>query len=474
MKILLMTPTVNDNERRPSVIGISNSKLLTKIKDKLGFAPGVTPSYGLLYISSSLKKANHQTFYIDGNIDTIQSILDLVESESVDAIGISVLSFNWERAKSNIRIIKERFPNIIILVGGVHVSYFLEEILIEFPLIDYILYGEGEDTIVRLLDCIQDNKDISIVNGIIYKHGDSIKKTPPPLSLDLDSLPYPDLDVLGKELYKYRPAPMFYKNLPHASIFASRGCPFRCVFCLSNPRLRKRDPYKIVDEIELYVKKYKIKSITFYDETLTLDKKWIKTICNEIIQRKINIAWSGNVRADTVDGETLKLMHESGCWQLLFGIESGVQKNLDRIAKGISLVQVRNAVRLVKQTGIETLGMFMFGIPGETYEEGLDTIRFACSLDLDYAIFTNITPFPGTVLYDQVKNETGFKGLKNLTPLKLNYIPDSMTEEQLAKLLKEAYHQFYFRRSLIIRQILSIRNFEDIEKNLKGFIQLWN
>ncbi|NJO89640.1 MAG: radical SAM protein [Chloroflexia bacterium] len=183
--------------------------------------------------------------------------------------------------------------------------------------------------------------------------------------------------------------------------------------------VRKRDPHKVVDEIEMYVKKFNVKSLTFYDETLSLNKKWLKTICSEIVRRKLKISWSANVRADCLDVDTIQMMKDSGCWQALFGVESGVQKNLNKISKGMSVAKIQEAVELVSQLGIETLGMFMFGIPGETFEEGLETIRFACNIELDYAIFTNITPFPGTALYNEVKDEKGFKGLENLTPLKL-------------------------------------------------------
>ena len=116
----------------------------------------------------------------------------------------------------------------------------------------------------------------------------------------------------------------------------------------------------------------------------------------------------------------------------------------------------------------------MFGIPGETYYEGVQTIDFACKLPLDYAIFTNITPFPGTQLYEEVKNERGFKNKQNLTPLQINYIPSSMTEQELVRLLKLSYRRFYFRRKFIFKQISKIHNLEDLSKNIKGVIQLWS
>ncbi len=475
MKILLMTPTITDEEKRPNIIGLSKNKLWTKFRDKFGFAPGITPSYGLLYISASLKQAGHKTFYIDGNMYKIDTILECIKKEDIKVVGVSVLSFNWERAKHNIKQIKSLFPYITIVVGGINATYLKQACLEQSKAIDIVAYGEGEKSIVELINRISENKTIDDLPGIIFrKNNKIIINKPYPTNMDLDKLPFPDIDVLANDMYKFRPAPMFYKGLPHASIFASRGCPFKCSFCLSSPILRKRDPYKVVDEIEWYVKKYGIKSLTFYDETLTLNKKWLQIICSEIIRRKIKIAWSANVRADCLNKEIIKIMRDSGCWQTLFGIETGVQKNLDKIAKGISLSQIEDSVNLVHENKVETLGMFMFGIPGETYYEGVQTIDFACKLPLDYAIFTNITPFPGTQLYEEVKNERGFKNKENLTPLQINYIPSSMTEQELVRLLKLSYRRFYFRRKFIFKQISKIHNLEDLSKNIKGMIQLWS
>lgn len=150
MKILLMTPTITDEEKRPNIIGLSKNKLWTKFRDKFGFAPGITPSYGLLYISASLKQAGHKTFYIDGNMYKIDTILECIKKEDIKVVGVSVLSFNWERAKHNIKQIKSLFPYITIVVGGINATYLKQACLEQSKAIDIVAYGEGEKSIVEL------------------------------------------------------------------------------------------------------------------------------------------------------------------------------------------------------------------------------------------------------------------------------------------------------------------------------------
>lgn len=471
-----MSPSVTDEERRPDVVGQSKVKFIQRIKDKYGFAPGISPSYGLLYLSSILKNIGHTTFYLDGNIHNIDTILNFIYEKQIDLVGVSTLSFNWEAAKKNIRVIKRRNPSVMLVIGGVNVTCRKSDCLKESPETDIAVYGEAEESFPEVIRRLENGITMHNVPGVIFRDNGVITENIPAVPVkDLDTIPYPDLSALGDDFKRFRPAPMFYKNLPHASIFASRGCPFKCTFCLSEQKLRKRDPLKVVDEIEYYIKEFGIRSMTFYDETLTANKTWIKEICSEINNRKLRFYWSANVRADCVTPDIVKIMKGSGCWQMLFGVESGVQKNLITIQKGETVDQIRDAVNMVSREGVETLGMFMFGIPGETYEEGLETIKFACNLPLNYAIFTNITPYPGSKLYDQVKDEPGFRGLDKLTtPVKINYVPASMTEDELRTLLKKAYRSFYYRPAYIAKRLAGIRDLEDIRKNLRGFLQLWN
>ncbi|NJO89639.1 MAG: hypothetical protein HC831_12340 [Chloroflexia bacterium] len=219
MRILLMTPTVNDDERRPDVIGSSKSKLWNRVRDRFGFTPGITPSYGLLYLSAALKKAGHETFYLDGNITSIDQVLTCISTQNIEVVGVSTLTFNWQRAKINIKTIKDIFPVVKIIIGGINATCLLEKCLEESPETDLLVYGEGEESIVELVNRLENKTELNGTLGTLYRSNGNIIKNPPyPVNKNLDNLPFPDLEVLGKNIDRYRPAPMFYKKLPHASI----------------------------------------------------------------------------------------------------------------------------------------------------------------------------------------------------------------------------------------------------------------
>jgi radical SAM superfamily enzyme YgiQ (UPF0313 family) len=228
---------------------------------------------------------------------------------------------------------------------------------------------------------------------------------PRPLIQNLDALPFPARDLLPMD--KYIPLPNQYKRKPVANLMALRGCPYQCTFCSANAvfgcSLRMRSAQRVYDEIKQLVDTYGIREISFWDDTLTVNKKWLHELCDLIISNHLDITWSCYARVNTVDLDLLKKMKKAGCWNIFYGIESGNQELLDRIKKGITLDQIRNAVKLTKKAGIEVRGSFMIALPGETPEMAHKTIDFAIELDPDYAQFSITTPYPGTELFEQAK-----------------------------------------------------------------------
>jgi radical SAM superfamily enzyme YgiQ (UPF0313 family) len=236
-----------------------------------------------------------------------------------------------------------------------------------------------------------------------------------------------------------------------------------------------RTATNITDEIEMLYREHGVKDIAFWDDTFTLSEERAMAFCDEMIRRGIKVDWAVNARVDRITGKLLAKMKEAGCWRVLYGIESGVQKNLDRIRKGTTIEQIRNAVRLTSEAGIEAYGTFMFGIPGETFEEGLQTIDFACSLPLDYAVFVNLTPLPGSEVYDDLmegriqpakftRDRFNFKNV--------SFVPEGMTEDQIRFLIQQGHRRFYIRASLVWKKIRKIRSFLDLRKNINGFLLL--
>ncbi|MGD9015528.1 MAG: radical SAM protein, partial [Candidatus Omnitrophota bacterium] len=288
---------------------------------------------------------------------------------------------------------------------------------------------------------------------------------------NLDKLPFPARELI--DLKRYCPSIGFYKRLPNATIVGSRGCNYNCLFCHTQTmgrKVRYRSAENIINEIKEVIREYKVRDILFWDNNLTGDKERIFKLCQEILKQHIKISWSGNTRADTVDEGTLKMMKKAGCRRLLLGVESGVQKNLNMLRKGETLEQIEQAVKLCKRIGIEIFATFMFAIPGETYEQGLLTIKFACRLNPEYAKFFTLACHPGTDLYQNIiKYGTLVSFTAGQSHQNAGFIPYTMKREEVKKLLNMAYRRFYLRVGYILMKILKIRSFEDLRQDIRGF-----
>jgi anaerobic magnesium-protoporphyrin IX monomethyl ester cyclase len=230
----------------------------------------------------------------------------------------------------------------------------------------------------------------------------------------------------------------------------------------------------IVDEIEYLHRSHGVVDVAFWDDTFTLSEPRAFEICEEMLRRRLDVDWCVNARADKVTKPLLRQMKKAGCWRVLYGIESGVQKNVDTLKKDLSLEKVAEAVKATNEAGIEAYGTFMFGIPGETYEEGLQTIEFACSVGLDFAVFVSLTPFPGCEVYEDVKAGR-IQAVKHDPPYDLkniSFVPEGLTEQQIADLIRMAHKRFYLRPSQVARRVMKMRNLHDLKKNIKGFVLL--
>ena len=189
--------------------------------------------------------------------------------------------------------------------------------------------------------------------------------------------------------------------------------------------------------------------------------------------RSLDFTWFASACVNQVDRPLLQAFKDAGCWAILFGAESGVQKNLNAIRKGITLEQIRKAVKAAKDVGLKVLTPFLFGIPGETFEEGLETIEFACEIDPDVANFHAITPFPGTELYDNLDMYGKMShDLTDFTYQGAAFIPNTMTKEEIVRLRQMAFRRFYSRPRFILKRLLALRSFNDLRVAVRGFKSL--
>ena len=437
---------------------------------------------GTLYVAAVLRQAGHEVIFVNGAFITHDQLLKEIRTFDPQFIGIYSTTFGWNKAKKTAADLREMLKDVFICTGGPYPIALQEKCLEDAgTLFDAVVTGEGEFTCLEITERLAAGRSLDGVAGTAYRSGDSVVKNPPrPLMEDLDALPFPARDLLGDAMM-YIPPPATYKRKPVAVLMTSRGCNRRCIYCFQIDKnrekgIRFRSVESVLQEIE-HCLDMGYREIKFIDDTLAADYDRAMQIAREIKRRKLDFTWFASACVNQVDKPLLQAFKDVGCWAILFGAESGVQKNLNTIRKGTTLEQIRKAVNAAKEVGIRVSTPFMFGIPGETYEEGLQTIDFALDLNPDIANFHAITPFPGTHLYDNLdKYGTISEELSDFTYQGAAFIPYTMTREEILKLRQIAFKRFYSRPSFLLKRVLELRNPHDLMvavKSLRSLFHLW-
>lgn len=432
------------------------------------------PSLGLAYIASVLEQDNHEVLFLDMNAENyspsdVSLLLKTKKYSGLDYVGITATTPLINCAYSLAKIFKKRFPEITVVFGGVHPTVLPEEVLGN-PDVDIVVREEGELTMKELVG----GTELSKILGISYKVEGKISHNLPRQYIEnLDDLPPPAYHLMPID--KYRPAIGSYKRLPAMSIFATRGCPGRCTFChrAFKGKIRSRSARKIVDEIKILRNQYGIREINFYDDTFTALKNNVEEFCRILLAENIDITWSCFTRVNYADKKLFKLMKRAGCHQVMMGVESGVQEMLDGMNKMVTLKQIRNAVNICKQVGIETRAAYIFGSIGETKEMMEETLRFAIELDTDYAQFNILTAYPGTEVW-KLAEQKGWLAVKNydysVSDFTLN-LP-TVSHEELSEMYRKAHQKYYLRPKIIWRRLMKLRSWAQIKQEVLGAVAI--
>jgi radical SAM superfamily enzyme YgiQ (UPF0313 family) len=345
---------------------------------------------GLSYLGSTLEHSGHEVQLLDLLVSRYskEKIKNKIEEYQPDIVGVTSVTLNYPIASDILKYTKSVDKDIITIIGGPHVTFAPVETLTEAPWIDIVVKGEGEMTMLDLVN----GKKLAGIDGIAYRDKtNGIKQTGERRLIEnLDELPLP-----AKHLF---PLSRYHALDVHASILTGRGCPFNCIFCVGSKmggrRVRYRKPELIIDEVEQALASG-FREVNFEDDHLTLNHKHLNALCDEIIARGLKFNWSAFSRVDTVNSEILHKMKQAGCTWLLYGVESGNQEILDTIKKKITLQKVKDAVAMAKEEGIGILASFIVGLPGETVETMRQSMEFAQGLKASYG-FHVLSPFPGT------------------------------------------------------------------------------
>ena len=402
-----------------------------------------SPPIGLAYLASVLR-GKHHVKVLDANVlgYSFDDVRRELRGFYPDVVGITSVTPSIYHAYHVAKIAKDVREDCKVIVGGPHVTFLPNRTLRECKFIDVVVRGEAEETISELIEAIE--KGVwENVKGITFRRGDQIVSNEPrPFVKNIDEIPFPSWDLLPMDKYKF-------SGQRYAAMLTSRGCPFKCSFCASSRLFgglwRGRSPDNVIEEIRILREKFGIKNIEFVDDTFTLSQKRAESICDEIVREGLDISWGASSRVDTLSRGLVEKMRRAGCWILFLGIESGCQKILDAIGKRITVEQARKAVKIVKEAGIKVLGSFIIGFLQDTIETVKETIRFAKTLKLDYAEFSILTPYPGTLVYEYAKKNnllltedwSKYTGLEPVMQI------EGLSPSNIKSLIQKAYLSFY-------------------------------
>jgi len=410
---------------------------------------------GLAYLAAVLEKNGHEVNVIDCqaleiNQETLGAKLASFEP---DVIGITAVAPLINSALQCARVAKKTCSNAQVVMGGPHATFMDEPILSEEAAVDVVVRGEGEQTLLELAQNQPNSSNLNTVNGITFRNKGQIVRTPNRAFIqNLEELPKPAYGHF--QLEKYR---LFGRTL--LPVVTSRGCPFQCAFCVASRMFgkayRMRSPKNVVDELEWLRDTHGAEAFTFYDDTLTFDKKRIYEICDEIKNRKIGLPWDCQSRVDQISKEILTKMKDAGCQQIFFGVESGCQQILDSVNKRTTVEQNEKAIKLAKETGLFVTISIMIGYPGETREARKQTLDFIRRAKPDDVYLCVATPYPGTELRSVVekrgwKISSDWNSYDTMTLVFEN--PELSPEE--AKRVRQKFYDDFYSPSYVFRQLL--------------------
>lgn len=429
------------------------------------------------YLAAVLKKNGYQVELWDYVVEpfSLEEFIKRIADSGPQLIGITTMTNTVSSAKKLIKAVKTNFKNIYTVAGGIHVSALPERTMREIQELDFVCVGEGEYTLLELCRALQFKKDLNSVKGLVHRvsGGEVVCNERRQLILDLNLIPFPDRDLVDSSFYcrSHTSRGISRKFLRVSEIITSRGCPNQCIFCAGHVnyghRVRFRDAKNVLEEIKECIDKYKTNHFTFLDDTFTLLQDRAEQTCLGL--KELGVSWDCNTRVNNVSPELLKIMAESGCRKVSFGIEASSERMLKLIKKGITLDRVRKAVRWAKEAKIKFVeGTFILGAhPSETREEVEMAINLAKELDLDFIFYGIIVPFPGTEVYD-IMYKRGYID-ENINWQDFIFFgeeppwrTDNFTPKELVELQNYVLKKFYLRPKYFLKMLLKIDSWQEI------------
>ena len=411
------------------------------------------PPLGLLYVAAYAEKEGHQVVVRDLAVRRKKEEIDF---KKFDLVGIST---DTTRHRHALRLAKKAKANgCTVVMGGPHPGYVDEEIL-STKRVDFIVRGEGEVTFSKLVAALEKrNGQFDSIQGIsFFSNGELVRTPPRPFIEDLDSLPLPARHLIPIDDYQRTKI----GGRPITPMITSRGCPYQCVFCASSQfwgrRMRVRSVASVLRELEEVYHRYRFNAVAFVDDTFNLIPKRVIEICHGIVEKKLDLWWWCLSRIDLLlrNEEMVKEMVGAGAKSVFIGVESSSPRTLEELRKGFHVEETVRTVEMLKQNGLEIHASYILGGLHDTVKTIHDTIRFAKRLDTNVAQFAILTPYPGTAIYQQVKDRI-FKWRSPWSFFDMQHLVfkhDHLSFIRMEWLLLKAHLLYYTRSKKAIRDI---------------------
>jgi anaerobic magnesium-protoporphyrin IX monomethyl ester cyclase len=425
---------------------------------------GAAPPLGMLYIATYLRENGVDVSIIDEAAQgySLKGTVDWVKKENPDILGFSTCSSSGRKAALIAEKVKQENPGIVTVFGNFFATFNAERILKKYPFVDMIVRGEGEQTSLELAKCLEKNGDLKKVLGINFRNNGQIISTPDrPLIKDIDSIPFPDREMLDAE-YHNTTAGLVVAPKKFSGFLSSRGCVFKCRFCgcrrLARNLWRSRSVDNIMEELHL-LSSQGYKQFLFVDDNFTLNPKRVINLCQRLKKEKVDIEFFAEGRVDNCPQNMLQEMERANCKMIYFGIENATQKVLDYYDKRTTPQQAEDASKKARKVGIDVIvASFILGAPNETRKEIQNTLKFAQKIRVDIPQFNILATFPGTDIWEELKMQGVLDEEKHwetgvLVP---EVSPDAVPCEEIEQMIHDAYQRFFIRPDYVVKQLIKI------------------
>lgn len=426
----------------------------------------IMPPMGLLSLAAWIEKHGHRAdvhdcYAFPGQDDRID---DYLRAERPDFIGFSTTTSSFLDGIRLAKKAKEVLPSVRVVFGGVHLSSLRERLVRDYPIIDYGVVGEGEQTLQELME----GNAPARIEGLIFRdNGDVVFTGYRKQLLDMDTLPFPAYEKLEGFPGAYKLPIFSYPKAPNTTIITSRGCPYFCSYCdrsVFRRTYRANSPEYMMELLTHLRKRFGIRHVNIYDDTFTLNRRRMIDFCELKIRSGLNTTFNCAARTEQLDPEMLALLKKAGCWMISLGIETGDPELLKRHRSYLPgakmdnpLEQIRTMVHHIKKAGIRVKGLFMLGLPGETEATIDKTMEYIFSLPLDEFNLSKLTPFPGAPIYQDIREHGTFEeNWEQMNALNFMFIPKGFTRERLEKRHVEFYKRHFTRPRTLLGYVAMI------------------